>query len=244
MNIVRAKIFEQIPNLVFGMSTRFGGVSGGAYDWNMSFNVGDDPEKVKENRKILFSLLGIDGERVAFPQQEHTNVSQICTAPMQYPHCDALATSAKDIFLAVSIADCAPVMLYDPRKEIVAGIHAGWRGASTKIVENTVGLMRQHYAVDPASVIAFIGPSAGVCCYEVGKEVAELFPHECWSEKDDGKFMLDVKKANMFQLLANGVQESHIEMHPDCSIHNHKYHSYRRDGKNSGRMLAVIGMKR
>ncbi|MEW5798300.1 MAG: peptidoglycan editing factor PgeF [Bacteroidota bacterium] len=239
MKIVRSNIFERYSELLFGMSTR----SGAALDMNMSFNVGDDPLHVAENRKKFFSALGIDGDRVAFPLQEHTSVVQVCTVPAQHPHCDALVTNAKNTFLAVSIADCTPVMLYDPKKKVVAGIHAGWRGTSTKIVENAVRLMRDQYEVDPANIIAFIGPSAGGCCYEVGKEVAELFPPECTTEKGSGKFFLDVKKANRLQLLANGVQESHIEVHPDCSIHNQLYHSYRRDGTNSGRMLAIIGIE-
>ncbi|MBI2427641.1 MAG: polyphenol oxidase family protein [Ignavibacteriales bacterium] len=153
-------------------------------------------------------------------------------------------TDAKNTFLAVSIADCTPIMLYDPDKNVIAGIHAGWRGTSKSIVGNAVQLMKQNYSVVPANIVAFIGPSAGVCCYEVGNEVAELFPNDCWTEKGNGKFMLNVKKVNMLQLLANGVQESHIEVHPDCSIHNQQYHSFRRDGKNSGRMLAVIGIKK
>lgn len=240
MNIVRSKIFKHHPELIFGMSTR----NYAAFGLNMSFNVGDDPQHVVENRKRFFSVLGIDANRVAFPQQEHTNVVQICEVPAQHPHCDALVSNAENTFLAVSIADCTPVMLYDPMKKVVAGIHAGWRGSSKEIVVKTVQLMKQHYDIDPANILAFIGPSAGVCCYQVGKEVAELFPGECTVGKKDGKFLLDVKEANRLQLLANGVQESHIEVHPDCSIHEQLYHSYRRDGKQSGRMLAIIGMKK
>ena len=242
MDIIRSKIFEQYPELVFGMSTRSG--SDDALGRNMSFNVGDDTQNVRENRKRFFAELGIDGERIAFPQQEHTNVVHICTAPAHYPRCDALVTATKGIFLAVSVADCTPVVLYDPSKRIVAGIHAGWRGTSKNIVRNAVQLMKEHYAVDANNIAAFIGPSAAACCYEVGSDVAALFPTECKKEKGSGKFLLDVKEANRLQLLANGVQESHIEVHPDCSIHNRLYHSYRRDGKKSGRMLAVIGMEK
>jgi YfiH family protein len=244
MDIVHSTILSHYPELIFGMSTRFGGVSGETLDLNLSFNVGDDPRNVQMNRKRFFSELGIAEERVAFPKQEHTDIVQICSVPVHYDHCDALVTGIKNTFLAVSIADCTPIMLYDPEKHVVAGIHAGWRGTSKKIVENAIQLMKQSYSIGPENIVAFIGPSAGVCCYEVGREVAALFPNECSIEKEHGKFMLDVKKANTLQLLANGVQESHIEVHPDCTIHNPHYHSFRRDGKKSGRMLAVIGMKK
>lgn len=242
MTIVRSEIFSRYPHLVFGMSTRQP-KSENPFDGNMSFSVDDEPLNVSANRKNFFTSIEIAEEQIAFPMQEHTDVVQIATHPERYPHCDALVTDKKYLFLAVSVADCTPIMLFDPIRHIVAGIHAGWRGTSKHIVTKTLQVMRQRYHVLPEHVIAFVGPSAGVCCYEVGKDVARLFPNQCQRIAENGKYFLDVKKANVLELLANGVQESHIEVHPDCTIHNLQYHSFRRDGKQSGRMLAVVGMK-
>lgn len=242
MFIIRSEIFSQFPEIVFGMSTRQPN-SKVPFDNNMSVTVGDDALNVSANRKNFFTTLGITEEHISFPMQEHTDVVRITTHPERYPHCDALVTDKKNLFLAVSVADCTPIMLFDPIRQIVAGIHAGWRGTSKRIVTNTLQLMRQQWNVLPEHIIAFIGPSAGICCYEVGEEVAQLFPSECTRTAKHGKYLLDVKKANLLELLANGVQESHIEVHPDCTIHNRQYHSFRRDGKQSGRMLAVIGMR-
>lgn len=241
MDIIRSKILSQFPSLLFGMSKRQATVDV-PFDFNMSFNVGDDPEKVRTNRRKFFEMLGIREEQISFPMQEHTNVIQISSVPQLHPHCDALMTDTKNIFLALSVADCTPVMLFDPVRNVAAAVHAGWRGTSKNIVHNALAVMKNQFHTRMDDLRAFVGPSAGKCCYEVGKEVAELFPTECQREKGDGKYFLDVKRANVLQLLANGVQESHIEVHPDCTIHNEHYHSFRRDGKQSGRMLAVIGM--
>jgi polyphenol oxidase len=243
MHIVRSTLFSQFPELLFGMSTVEGGVSPESFGMNLSYNVGDDPEKVRQNRELFFSALGIGESDIAFTQQHHTNNVALCELPGIYPVSDALVTGTPGLFLSVSSGDCTPVMLYDPVKKNIAGIHAGWRGTASAIVSAALSKMKQNCGVKPENIYAFIGPSAGKCCYEVENDVARQFPQECVAEKNDGKFLLDVKRTNFLQLLENGVKEQHIEVHPDCSIHNHLYHSYRRDGKKSGRMQAIIGIK-
>ncbi|MDD8017669.1 MAG: peptidoglycan editing factor PgeF [Bacteroidota bacterium] len=224
------------------MSTNRNGVSAGKFNLNVSFSVGDNPENVTENRRRFFSALGIDENIVAFTQQEHTSVVCACSTPGNYPVSDALITRSQHLFLAISVADCTPVMLYDPKTKTAAAIHAGWRGTTSKIVKKAIAKMYVHYGTKPANIVAFIGPSAGKCCYEVGNEVAKQFPDICVERKPDRKYLLDVKQANVIQLLESGLQEDHIEVHSDCTIHNQVYHSHRRDGKESGRMFAVIGM--
>lgn len=243
MEIVRSKIFSQFPELLFAISTSRGGASDGKFNLNLSFNVGDLPENVKENRRRFYAALGIPEDQIVYTQQQHTNNVVVCSSADVYPNCDSLITNTPQLYLSISAADCNPVMLYDPATKTVAGIHAGWRGTLAGIVKNTVAKMREHCNVTPADVIAFIGPSAGKCCYEVGEEVALKFSEECREKKSGAKYLLDLKRVNMIQLLENGVQESHIEVHPDCTIHNDLYHSYRRDGKASGRMHAIIGLK-
>jgi YfiH family protein len=242
MKIVRSTLLSAFPEVMFGMSTNTGGVSADTLGLNLSFNVGDSPENVLINRNTFFSALGIPADRVAFTQQEHTvNIISV-KVPGINEHCDALITDQKDVYLAISIADCTPVVLYDPVHRIVAGIHAGWRGTAGGIVTKTIGTMASEHGTDPHDLIAFIGPSAGKCCYEVGREVAEQFDERSLTPASEGKFMLDVKHANMLQILDSGVSNSNIEMHSDCSIHDPLYHSHRRDGKRSGRMFAVIGI--
>lgn len=88
---------------------------------------------------------------------------------------DALVTSTPGLALTVATADCLPVLLADPKRRIVAAVHAGWRGTLRRIVEKTVGVMRQRFAVDPAHLVAAFGPSIQVCCFEVGEEVVQEF---------------------------------------------------------------------
>lgn len=225
------------------MSTRNGGVSGEHFGLNMSYNVGDEPDRVAENRKLFLREMDIEESLVAFPLQEHTATVMDCSLPNKYPHCDGLVTNRSSLYLAVTVADCTPVVLYDTKNNVIAGVHAGWRGTAAKIAVNALKTMSHRYSTIPSDVVAFIGPSAGGCCYEVGEEVAKSFPKECITPLKNKKYLLDVKKTNLLQLLENGLQESHIEVHSDCTIHNKEYHSYRRDGAQSGRMLAIIGLK-
>lgn len=243
MKIVRSSILDRFPEIIFGMSTVDGGISDGLFGLNLSFSVLDMEEDVKENRKRFFSSLGILNSQIAFTQQHHTtNIAGVNESGLN-DNCDALHTNRKNIFLAISIADCTPVMLFDKKHHVVAGIHAGWRGTAGRIVEKTIIELKTQYHSNADDIVAFIGPSAGKCCYEVGRDVAEQFPEACSEKKGNGKYLLDVKHANLIQLLENGVLNSNIETHPDCTIHNSLYHSFRRDGNRSGRMLAIIGMK-
>jgi YfiH family protein len=243
MQIVRSNIFESIPGILFGMSTFDGGVSSGKFGLNLSFNVNDLQENVIKNRNRFFTSLGIVESQVAFTEQKHTTNIAVVDLPGSNENCDAIYTDRKNIFIAISIADCTPVMLYDNGSKAIAGIHAGWRGTAGRIVEKTIREMKRRHNTKAENIIAFIGPSAGKCCYEVNDDVAKQFPKECSDKKENGKYLLDVKHANMIQLLEIGVLNSNIEMHPDCTIHNTKYHSFRRDGNQSGRMFAIIGMK-
>ncbi len=243
MRIVRSNIFNSVPEILFGMSTVDGGVSDGKFGLNLSFNVNDAETNVIENRKRLFTSLGIHESQIAFTQQKHTTNIAVVERSGLNNNCDALHSNCKSVFLAISIADCTPVMLFDKGSHAVAGIHAGWRGTAGRIVEKTIKEMQRSYGTKAEDILAFIGPSAGKCCYEVGEEVAGQFLKDCKTRKENEKYLLDVKQANVIQLLENGVQNTNIEVHPDCTIHNTIYHSFRRDGNQSGRMFAIIGIK-
>ncbi len=242
MEIVRSKLLSAYPEVLFGMSTNSGGVSPGTMGLNLSFHVEDAPENVEKNRSLFFAALGISVDQVAFTRQQHTVDILKVSGAGQNDTCDALCTDAKNVYLAISIADCTPVMLFDPVTKVVAGIHAGWRGTAGKIVPKMIARLGKEYAAKPENIIAFIGPSAGKCCYEVGPEVASQFSPDSSVLRSDGKYLLDVKHDNVLQLLDSGVLNSNIEVHSDCTIHDTKYHSFRRDGKQSGRMYAVIGL--
>lgn len=233
-------MLDQVPAVRFAFSTRNGGVSADPFGLNLSFRVGDDPDHVAENRRRFFSTIGYSAEDGAFPLQCHSNRVQGVSKPGSYESCDALWTRTRGVPLAVSVADCLPVFLYDPESSVIAAIHAGWRGTVGSIVSETVRTIQRECGSDPPSMMAFIGPGADVCCYEVGKEVGDVFDPGCVTLRE-GKRFLNLKKANVNQLLLSGLKNEHIEVDRQCTIcRADVFHSYRRDKERSGRMMGAI----
>jgi len=240
---IRPAIFEKDPGLVAAVSTRQGGVSKDPLGMNLSFSVGDDEASVRENRQRFFSPLGIPVDRLAIPRQVHSaNVARVGAAGA-VAETDALVTNTPGVYLCVTVADCVPILIHDPEHCAVAAVHAGWRGSAAGILSHALNLMRSAFDTNPGDLRAYVGPAAGGCCYEVGPEVAERFPPE-YVANHQGSLRLDLKAFNTDALLEAGVQPSHIEVSPLCTItESHLLHSYRRDGPRSGRMMAVIGIR-
>lgn len=197
-----------------------------------------------DNRKEFFESIGFDPSSIVRGEQVHGDNVRFVEYPGNYPATDALVTNKRNLPLAVSVADCVPVLLVDKVTQTIAAVHAGWRGTAQRIVAKTIGYLINENHSDPGNIFAFIGPSAGVCCYEVGKEVVGKFSKEYYVESHGyGKYKLDLKRVNFTQLKESGVPANNIEVSESCTICDEHFHSFRRDGTASGRMLAVIGMK-
>lgn len=242
--IITPSIFDDYRDIVCALSTRMGGMSANPYDLNMSFSVGDNPEHVELNRRKFFLATRIPYDRVVWQRQIHSaNVHEV-RSPHTEDDCDALITNERNLYLAVSVADCLPVFLYDPVHHAIAGIHAGWRGSRSRIVERALTMMSEYYSTRAEDIRAFIGYGASGEHYEVGEEVAKEFPPRFSKQQPNGKFLLDTKSFNESVLLENGVHEKNIEVCPLSTIGLPELlHSYRRDGALSGRMIGVIGLK-
>jgi YfiH family protein len=236
------KIYSSYPEVQSGMSTKFGSRKHTRYEMNLSYNVGDDQAIVEINRTAFFSQLGISRNELAIPLQSHSENVRKVDVPGEYKNCDALVTNACNVALAVTVADCVPVLLFDPVKKAIGAIHAGWRGTSNAIVKRALHKMQEEFKTETENVLAFIGPSAGVCCYEVSEDVAVKFENK--TVPFNRKICIDLKKENTSQLHQMGVIEGNIEISNHCTIcETQLFHSYRRDGKNAGRMMAVICLK-
>jgi hypothetical protein len=209
---------------------------------NLSFKVNDEPANVRSNREKFFGGLGISANNQAFPRQCHSaSVLNIQTAG-EYEACDGLVTAVPDLWLTISVADCVPIMMFDPRNKVVAALHAGWRGTVGQIVRNGIQLMKSELSTKPSDLVVYVGPSAGPCCYEVGQEVAAKFSHDVLRNVNRSVY-LDLRKENKSQLVEAGVPEENIELSSSCTICSPElFHSYRRDKERSGRMMAVIGL--
>lgn len=132
--------------------------------------------------------------------------------------CDALITDTKGVILTVLTADCVPVLLYDTRREVVAAIHAGWRGTQANIVLKTVEKMKEVFDSNPQDMVAGIAPSIGRCCYEVEEDVAQFFLKQTEVfDRINKKYRLDLPLANKIQLLNAGLLEENIEMSGICT---------------------------
>lgn len=239
--VIRPALFRQHPVLA-ALSTRRGGVSAEPYGMNLSFSVGDDPNDVLRNRQLFYGSLRIGLDTLAIPKQVHSSKVLAVRQAGEYLECDGLVTDKEQIFLCVTFADCLPLLLYAPDVRAIGAIHAGWRGTSAGIGKEGVRQLTAEFGADPSKLLGFIGPAAGVCCYEVGQDVVDRFDPR-YIRKSDGHWYADLKGAIAGQLRDSGVSVNHLEIHPSCTIKEPvNYHSFRRDGARSGRMMAVIGI--
>lgn len=239
-SLYEPKIFKAYPAVRAALTLR--GRGRVPYGLNMSLSVGDDPDRVLAARRVVAGRLGFDVDRLAVQQQVHGVVARIVDEGYEPGESDALICAEPGRLLAVSVADCIPVLLYSPARQAIAGVHSGWRGTVANITGAVVERLATTFGVAADDLRAYVGASAGQCCYEVGAEVAEQFDKRHSRPLGAGKFLLDNKGAVLEQLLEAGLRPGHVELDPRCTICDETFHSFRRDGAASGRMFAVIGM--
>lgn len=242
----RPTLFSSFTGLVVAESRRHGGVSQEPYaSLNLGLNTPDDPANVTENRRRFFQALSISPERVASSHQVHGIEVLHATEPGRYTGYDALITNQPDLFLGVSTADCVPVLVYDTRHRAVAAIHAGWRGTAGGIVSVTLQTMQQQFGTQPGDCYAFIGTCIDETSFEVGIEVADQFgPNYKRIDSFSGKAFINLKSANTRQLTDFGIPAAQIAVSTFSTVLDNKdYFSYRHEKGQTGRMLAVIGVK-
>jgi len=222
------------------------------YSFSVALHTGEDQKQIVENRKKIIALLGWDEPlHFVIANQTHSDNIVIINEPQTQgwesvedavANCDALITNQKNVVLSVLTADCVPLLLYDREKNVIASVHAGWKGTKSKIVAKTVQKMVETFKTNPQDIIAGIAPSIGACCYEVGEEVAQHFfdvPNTCVQRGD--KYMLDLPEVNKQQLLNIGVLESNIEMSNICTACEvERFFSYRKEEGCSGRFMSMI----
>jgi YfiH family protein len=234
-----------VPGVMHAISTRAGGVSEGRCEsLNVSYSVGDAIENVEENlrrvaiavgarRKDLFAAYQVHGRDVTVVEAE--------TAPR--PRCDVLVTSSPETTLMLRFADCTPVLLADPKRRVVAAVHAGWRGSALRAAGAAVEALRDRFDCQPRDIVAGIGPAIGPCCYSVGQDVVEAFADRpgLFTQADGGQ-RLDLWEANRQALVESGVPDEHIEVAGICTqCQSERFFSHRANGgQPAGRFAALI----
>ena len=239
-----------------GFSTRLGGVSKGpCATMNISTTRGDDPEAVRENQRRIAAAIGVKVENLTYTHQTHTTNVAIVTEKdrgKRFVETDGLVTNVPGICLVTFFADCVPLYFVDPGKKAIGLSHSGWRGTVHKMGKVTVETMTRAYGSDPADIYAAVGPSICQDCYEVSEDIIEEFrrhfDRELWPElfypKENGKYQLNLWKANEAVLTEAGILKEHIAVTNVCTHCNPEIlFSHRTTGDKRGNLSAFLALK-
>lgn len=241
--IVKPAIFNPFTEISAGMSTRLGGVSNEPYSsLNLGLATEDTHENIWQNRRLFFDELQTPVDQVVFSYQIHGTEILVAEKPGNYEGYDAQITNIAGICLAVSIADCTPILIHDQKNKAIAAIHAGWKGTVGQIVQKTLVKMNESFGTIGANCFAYIGTCIGKTKFEVNNDVAQHFePKFKKVISETGKFLVDLKEANQAQLLQFGVPLQQIEVSEKCTVlNNDQFFSHRFEKGTTGRMLAAI----
>lgn len=241
---------QKIVQAVF---TRIGGISPAPWaELNLGGTVGDEPQRVAVNRKRALNSMGLTEDSIFDVWQVHSANVVIADAPRpaHVPHqkADAILTNRPDVTLVMRFADCVPILLHDPKRNVVGLVHAGWLGTVKKVIVEAIREMSTRFNSDPGDILAGIGPSIGPDHYEIGQDVVDqvktAFNSDAASllKNYNGHIHFDLWKANELLLKQEGVRT--IEISSLCTacdtIH---WFSHRAEKGKTGRFGAMIALK-
>jgi YfiH family protein len=233
---------DKVPGMVHAFTTRRGGLG-----------ARNDGIKQPDDWTAVSQALGICIDRVVTVDQVHgeniVTVDDLNFRDVRTVHADALMTAVPGVAIGIETADCVPVLLFDPQRPAAAAVHAGWKSTVKKIVQKAVHRMHEEFGSEPARLIAAIGPAIGPECYEVDEPVmgrvrdAFSFWSEVSAPRGNGRWSLDLVKANKLELLQIGLAEQNVHALGLCtSCRRDLFYSFRAEGR-TGRMLSVIMIK-
>lgn len=228
------------PNIdcTHAFSTRYGGVSSGAFS-SMNLGGSDDlPENIRENQQLFLKQLSRVPEQLCNLKQVHGTVVQIAASGKQEG--DALVSKQKDLVLAVSIADCFPILFHDKVNQVIGAAHAGWRGTLGKIAEHTLSRM-QELGAQKEHIQVAIGQGISKEKFVVGEEVTEQFKSAGFPDSLLTNNHIDLAGCNNFVLKQCGIPSQNIWTMNRCT-YDEDFFSFRRDKSQTGRMWGVISL--
>jgi YfiH family protein len=201
----------------------------------------------------MADTLGWEPGRIVSARQVHDRVVAVVgrkdASEQELAGVDCLVTREPGTLLLLKFADCVPVVIWDPVRQVVALVHAGWRGTVIKAPAAAVEAMAANFGSNPADLVAGIGPSIGPCCYEVGDEVVaavdEAFGDSDVVIREPGKkARLDLWEANAQTLRGTGISSNRIEVAGICTrCRNDLFFSHRAEGSPAGRFAVVAGIR-
>lgn len=257
------KNIEETNKVIHGFSTRLGGVSKEHLKtMNLSFTRGDEEELVIENYKRITNALGVEYESLVLSYQTHTTNIRVVTKndrgkgiikERDYTDIDGFITNDPSVTLVTFYADCVPLFFVDPIHNAIGLSHSGWRGTVNQIGKKTLEMMHEQYGTMPEDVVAAIGPSICLDCYEVSEDVTEEFKKSfgqkkfmdiCY-KKDNNKYQLDLWKANEYVLRDAGIKKENISISNICTCCNPELlFSHRASKGQRGNLAAFLSLKK
>lgn len=258
-------VLEEQGWLAHCFSTRLGGVSEGIYaSMNFREDAEDTEENVRENYRRIAALLGMDIQRFVRSKLVHGNQIHLVTSkdygegvirPTRLEGYDGLMTDQPGVTLVATFADCVPLYFVDPVHRAIALSHSGWRGTVAGVGRETVYAMKAAFGTDPKQILACIGPCICKTCYEVGEDVFLKFVAlqneqkgtdlaEIGKKKGNGKYQLDLRKANQAVLLEAGILKEHLVTADFCTCCNREYlFSHRATKGKRGNLAAFLSIR-
>lgn len=249
-------LLEKTGAVKHGFSTKLGGVStGSCATMNISTTRGDDPEAVAENRRRIGAAIGVRPEDMTYTHQTHTTNVAVVRAEdrgRRFLETDGMVTNVPGICLVTFYADCVPLFLVDPVKKAIGLSHSGWRGTVGKMGKVTVQAMMREYGSRPEDIVAAIGPSICQDCYEVSEDVIDRFRDSfneaVWPKlfyrKENGKYQLDLWRANEEVFLETGIRRENLAVTNLCTHCNQEVlFSHRATGEKRGNLSAFLALK-
>lgn len=255
-------LLEQTGLVRHLFSTRIGGVSEGIYSsMNLSYTRGDEKEAVDENFRRIAGVLGCRVKDIVCSDQTHTTNLKVVTREdcgkgvvrfKDYTDIDGLLTDEPGVVLATFYADCVPLYFVDTKNRAIGLAHSGWRGTVARMGRCVVERMHKTYGTKTEDIVAAVGPSICQDCYEVSEDVAESFckefrkpgqEREILIRKNDGKYQLDLWRANEIILTETGIPVQQIQVTDLCTCHNSEYlFSHRASHGRRGNLGAFLGL--
>ncbi len=261
VDAVRRTVAFRFANLsAFPLVQAMSGRTAADDDGDLGYTPHNDHARIDANRDRFLNAVGVEPEALTLGRQVHGATVQVVGAADRgrgrpprfdgFPATDALVTDAPDVALGTIVADCVPIVIYDPRRHAVGIAHAGWRGTVAAIARETVRVMRDTFGSRPDDLLAGIGPSIGPCCYEVGPEVvaawedANVAGGTAAIVRRAASYHFDLWAANRLLLVEAGLPDAQIETSDICTRCRYgEFFSYRaaRAGLSpSGRMMMVV----
>jgi polyphenol oxidase len=216
-------------------------------DGNIAFHVEDDINSVLANHELLALKYNYNLSKLVHMKQIHSDIVHVVDDADDFenpPTCDALITNKKNTPLMVMVADCSPIIFYDPIQEVIAVAHSGRAGTFANITKKVIEKFKKLYGSNIEDIEVKIGPAIGECCYEVGfeivKEAHNLGLDYAISQKEDN-YYLSIPSILTHQLKELGLTDFQIS-HECTSCSTDQYYSYRAEGK-TGRFCAIVELR-